>query len=41
MREWDIEDPHGKPIEQIRVIRDDILTRVKALLNELESAPSH
>jgi protein-tyrosine-phosphatase len=40
MREWKIEDPHGKPIEQIRVIRDDILTRVKALLNELESTPS-
>ena len=40
MREWEIEDPHGKSIEQIRVIRDDILTRVKALLNELESEPS-
>jgi protein-tyrosine-phosphatase len=37
MREWEIEDPHGKPIEAVRVIRDDILLRVKALLNELES----
>ena len=39
LREWDIEDPHGKPIEEVRKIRDDILGRVKALLNELE--PSH
>ncbi len=38
MREWQIEDPHGKPIEEIRVIRDDIFLRVKALLNELESS---
>lgn len=41
MREWEIEDPHGKPIEGIRVIRDDILLRVKALLNELMSSSSH
>jgi arsenate reductase len=37
MREWEIADPHGMPIEEVRVIRDDILVRVKALLNELES----
>ena len=36
MREWEIEDPHGKSIERVRVIRDDILLRVKAVLNELE-----
>ena len=40
MREWEIEDPHGKPIEEVRVIRDDILLRVKALLNELEFTSS-
>jgi arsenate reductase len=37
VREWDIADPHGKPIEEVRAIRDDILLRVKALLNELDS----
>lgn len=41
LREWNIEDPHGKPIEEVRKIRDDVLIRVKALLNELESSPSH
>ena len=37
IRDWDIADPHGKSIEEVRVIRDDILLRVKALLNELDS----
>jgi arsenate reductase (thioredoxin) len=37
IREWEIADPHGKSIEEIRVIRDDILLRVKVLLNELDS----
>jgi protein-tyrosine-phosphatase len=41
IREWEIEDPHGKPIDEVRIIRDDILLRVKALLNELDSGPSH
>ena len=41
IREWEIEDPHGKPIYEVRIIRDDILLRVKALLNELDSGPSH
>ena len=37
LREWQIEDPHGKPIEEIRKVRDDIIIRVKSLLNEIES----
>jgi arsenate reductase len=41
LRDWDLEDPHGKPIEEVRKIRDEILVRVKSLLNELESGPSH
>ncbi|HIH88972.1 TPA: arsenate reductase ArsC [Candidatus Bathyarchaeota archaeon] len=35
LREWQLEDPSGKPIEEVRKIRDDIIIRVKALLNEL------
>jgi protein-tyrosine-phosphatase len=31
---WGIEDPKGKPIEEIREIRDEIENRVRMLLNE-------
>jgi ArsR family transcriptional regulator len=40
--DWDLEDPVGKPIEQVRAIRDDIEARVRRLLSELipdSSAP--
>ena len=33
--DWELEDPAGKTLGQIRPIRDDINTRVKALLTEL------
>jgi arsenate reductase (thioredoxin) len=33
--DWGIEDPKGKPIEQIREIRDDIEQRVKNLVANL------
>jgi arsenate reductase (thioredoxin) len=33
--DWNLEDPAGKTLEQIRPIRDDIDTRVQALLAEL------
>jgi arsenate reductase (thioredoxin) len=32
--EWQLEDPKGKPIEDVRRIRDDIRTRVLRLLEE-------
>jgi arsenate reductase len=32
---WDLTDPAGKPIEEIRPIRDDIDARVRSLLAEL------
>ena len=32
---WDLTDPEGKPIEEIRPIRDDIDARVRSLLSEL------
>ena len=34
--DWDIDDPHGKDIEEIRPIRDEIERRVRALLGELD-----
>ena len=33
--DWDIEDPKGKSIEDIRRIRDSIETKVKKLVSEL------
>ena len=33
--DWEIEDPHRLPLEQVRVIVDDIDQRVKALIAEL------
>ena len=38
LRDWQIDDPHGKPIEEVRVIRDEIQRRVKALVKELDDA---
>jgi arsenate reductase len=33
--DWGIEDPKNKPIEKVREIRDQIETRVKALIEEM------
>ena len=36
--DWELEDPAGKPIEDVRSIRDEIDRRVRALLEELVPA---
>ena len=36
--DWVVEDPSGKPIEEVRPIRDDLKRRVRALLAELEDS---
>jgi arsenate reductase (thioredoxin) len=33
--DWDVEDPAGRDVEHVRPIRDDIGSRVKALLTQL------
>lgn len=33
--DWDLPDPAGLPVEQVRPIRDDIAARVRRLLAEL------
>lgn len=33
--DWDLTDPAGKPVEEVRPIRDDIRRRVEGLLSEL------
>ena len=39
-RDWKLEDPAGKGIEAVRPIRDEIKTRVQALISELLPAQS-
>jgi arsenate reductase (thioredoxin) len=34
--DWDLPDPKGQPIEQVRAIRDDILLRIGQLVRELD-----
>ena len=33
--DWELDDPAGKPIKEVRLIRDNIEQRVRALLAEL------
>ena len=39
VEDWDVSDPAGRPIEEVRVIRDEIELRVRALLGELSVEP--
>ena len=34
--DWDLEDPKGRPVEEVRATRDDIARRVEALVEELD-----
>jgi protein-tyrosine-phosphatase len=36
--EWDLPDPKGRPLDEVRAIRDDIANRVLALIIELRAA---
>ena len=38
--DWQLDDPAGKPVEQVRPIRDEIDRRVRELLAELVEAPT-
>ncbi len=38
LRDWELEDPHGKPIEVVRRIRDEIKEKVTNLVKELDAA---
>jgi protein-tyrosine-phosphatase len=37
--DWELEDPAGRPAEEVRAIRDDIRSRIDALVRELEARP--
>jgi arsenate reductase len=36
--DWDLPDPHGQSVEEVRRIRDDIENRVIALIGQLDGA---
>jgi arsenate reductase len=36
--DWGLDDPNGKLIEEVRVIRDDIMARVQQLISEMKGA---
>jgi arsenate reductase len=33
--DWKLEDPHGKSLEQVRIIRDEVKRRVEKLIEEM------
>jgi protein-tyrosine-phosphatase len=35
--DWDLEDPKGRPLDEVRATRDDIDRRVRQLLEELDA----
>jgi protein-tyrosine-phosphatase len=35
--DWDLPDPKGRPVEEVRAIRDEIAERVDALVAELDA----
>jgi arsenate reductase (thioredoxin) len=37
--DWDLADPKGRPIEEVRATRDEIAARVDALVAELDRGP--
>jgi arsenate reductase (thioredoxin) len=36
--DWDLEDPKGRPVDEVRATRDDIARRVNGLVAELDAA---
>jgi protein-tyrosine-phosphatase len=37
--DWDLPDPKGRPIEEVRATRDEIARRIRALSDELDRTP--
>jgi protein-tyrosine-phosphatase len=37
--DWQVDDPSGRPIEEVRRIRDEIELRVRRLAQELQTPP--
>ena len=39
--DWELEDPKGRPVEEVRATRDDIAARVQTLVAELDAEGPH
>jgi arsenate reductase len=39
--DWELDDPAGKPLDEVRAVRDEIDRRVAALREELDRSPSN
>ena len=37
--DWDLPDPKGRPLAEVRATRDEIARRVRALIAELDASP--
>jgi arsenate reductase (thioredoxin) len=37
--EWELRDPAGRPVEEVRAIRDEIAALVDGLISELDAPP--
>jgi arsenate reductase (thioredoxin) len=37
--DWDLPDPKGRPVSEVRATRDDIAARVRALIDQLDREP--
>jgi len=38
--DWELPDPKGRPVEEVRTTRDDIARRVRELVTELDATPT-
>ena len=36
--DWDLDDPKGRPVDEVRATRDDITRRVEELVGELDAS---
>jgi arsenate reductase (thioredoxin) len=36
--DWDLPDPKGKPVAEVRALRDEIAARIEGLVSELDAA---
>jgi protein-tyrosine-phosphatase len=37
--DWELEDPKGRPVDEVRATRDEIERRVEVLVNDLDGSP--
>ena len=37
VRDWALDDPHGRDVERVRDVRDDVERRVRAVFDDLET----